>query len=101
MIYSILAGTAAVVATASNVQNTITMPAVADGLMIVNTSTTVSVSVAYGTSAQTAVLYGGLTIPPGGATVVSVNPGITNIAAIGDAAGPSNVVFTPVRIGLG
>lgn len=101
MIYSVLSGTTSVAATASNVQAAITMGTGTDGLLIVNTSADVSVTVAYGTAAQVATLYGGLTLPPGGATVVVVGPSVANVSAIGSAAGPSNVVFTPVKIGFG
>lgn len=86
-----------VAATGSNVQGTITMPSGANGLHIANTSATLYVSVAFGSSAQTAVLGTYPTIPPMGQIVVDANSLITNVAAIGSAGGPTAVVFTPVR----
>lgn len=86
-----------VAATASNVQGVITMPVGANGLHIANTSATLYVTVAVGTSAQTAVLGASLTLPPMGHIVLDVNKLVSNVAAIGSAAGPTAVVFTPVN----
>lgn len=98
MIYSVMSGSVAVAATASSVSASITMPAVADGLLVVNTSGTDYVTAVWGTGAQTATLHGGLTLPPGGAALVAVGPLVNTVAAIGSAAGPNNVVFTPVKL---
>lgn len=91
------ASSVSVAATASNVQGSIVMPTGANGLHIANTSATLYVSVAYGTSAQTTVLGTFPTIPPMGQLVVDTNPNISSVAAIGSGAGPTAVVFTPVR----
>lgn len=88
-------------ATASNVQGTITMPDGYDGLHIANTSATLYVSVRYGPSAQTATLGSSLTIPPMSYVVVEANDQIGHLAAIGSGAGPTPVVFTPVKISSG
>ena len=39
------------------------------------------------------------TIPPGGAVLIEVPPGVIgSVSAIGSAAGPTAVVFTPARV---
>ena len=49
--------------------------------------------------AQTATLGGdGVTIPPMSQVLVETNNMITHLAAIGSAAGPTAVVFTPARV---
>ena len=85
-------------ATASNVQGTIAMPSGYNGLHIVNTSTTLYVSVRWGPAAQTAVLGDSLTLTPNSQAVVEANDAVTNVAAIGSGAGPTAVVFTPIKL---
>lgn len=87
-----------VAATASNVQGSITMPAGYNGLHIANTSATLYVSVRWGAAAQTATLGSSLTIPPMGHAVVEANDTASDVAAIGSGAGPTAVVFTPVKL---
>ena len=49
--------------------------------------------------AQTATLGGdGITIPPMSHVLVETNNSITHVGAIGSAAGPTAVVFTPARV---
>jgi hypothetical protein len=55
--------------------------------------------VAWGVGAPTATLAGDIGIPPMGCIVVGINPQITHVAAIGSAAGPTAVRFTPVLRG--
>jgi len=94
-----LPGATSVSATASNVQGTITMPSLANALHIANTSATLYVTAKYGVGAQTATLGGdGITIPPMSHVLVETNNTITHVAAIGSAAGPTAVVFTPARV---
>lgn len=94
-----MAGAKVVSATGSNVQGTITMPPGANGLHIANTSATLYVTAKWGPSAQTATLGGdGITLPPMGQVLVEANDAIGHIAAIGSAAGPTAVVFTPARV---
>ena len=89
-----------VAATASSIQGTITMAKGLDGLHIANTSATLYVPIRVGTSAQTAILGDSLTIPPLGQVLVETprDTQIAHVAAIGSAAGPTAVVFTPVRL---
>jgi len=84
-------------ATASSVGSTSLVMTGGNALHIANTSATLYVSVRWGVGAQTAVLGTDLTIPPMGWVVVDVPPTTTAVAAIGSAAGPTAVVFTPVR----
>jgi len=94
-----LAGATSVSATASSVAGTITMPSLANALHIANTSATLYVTAKYGVGAQTATLGGdGITIPPMSQVLVEANNTITHLAAIGSAAGPTAVVFTPARV---
>lgn len=87
-----------VAATASSVDETITMPSGANAMHVANTSATLYVSVAMDVDAAvTAVLGAGLTLPPMSHIVVDANPGITIVGAIGSGAGPTAVVFTPGR----
>lgn len=85
-------------ATASSVSGAITCTD-CDALYIVNTSATLHVSVAWGVGAPTATLAGDIGIAPLGSLVVAINPQITHVAAIGSAAGPTAVRFTPVKRG--
>lgn len=97
--FSPMTGSVSVSATASNVAGAITMPALANALYVVNTSTTVYVSIAYAASSASTTLGGGPTIPPGGAVLIEVPPGVIgSVSAIGSAAGPTAVVFTPARV---
>ena len=70
-----------------------------DKIHVVNTSATLYVSVRAGVGAQTAVLATDISIPPLGQMVLAVNPAVDNVAAIGSAAGPTVVKFTPLRRG--
>ena len=90
-----MAKSKAVAATASNVGTTIDMTG-ANGLMITNTSATLYVCVAWGTSAPTAVLDTYPAIPPMSYITVGANDLITHVSAIGSGAGPTKVVFTPL-----
>jgi len=85
-------------ATASSVGGTIDCTG-CDALWVVNTSTTVNVSVRMGTGAQTAVLTTDLSIPPLRSVLIGVNEAVTHVAAIGSAAGPTAVRFMPIRRG--
>jgi len=86
-----------VAATAASIAGVITMPAGANGLHIANTSTTLYVTVRWSVGATAAVLGTSPTIPPNGQLVVDTNDKITDVAAIGSAAGPTAVIFTPVH----
>jgi hypothetical protein len=55
------------------------------------------VSVGWGSSAQTVTLGASLKSPPMSSVVVDINPQTAHVAAIGSGAGPTAVVFTPVR----
>jgi hypothetical protein len=91
------AGSTSVAATGSSVSGTVTVDTTDDALHVANTSATLYVSIALGKgSAPTAVLGTFLTIPPMGQVLVAANSKITHVAAIGSAAGPTAVVFTPV-----
>lgn len=83
-------------ATASSVGSAITMGE-ANGLHVANTSATLYVCVRYGVGTQTAVLGTDLAIPPMSAVVIDAPSKTTHVAAIGSGAGPTAVVFTPVR----
>lgn len=87
-----------IAATASSVAGAITMPSGFNGLHIANFSATLGVSVRYGVGAQTAVLGDSISIPPMRQVVVEATDKITDLAAIGSGAGPTSVVFTPVRL---
>ncbi len=88
-----------VAATDSAVGGTITCPAGTNALHIANTSATLYVSCRWGVGAQTGVTLGdSFTLPPKGHRIVDVNGNtVTHVAAIGSAAGPTAVVFTPGR----
>ena len=70
-----------------------------DAIRAVNTSVTLYVAVRVGTGAQTAVLTTDPIIPPQGEIFLAANATITHVAAIGSAAGPTIVGFTPIRRG--
>lgn len=89
---------ASVSATASSVGGTITCTG-CDALYIANTSATLYVAVRWGVGAQTAVLATDIAIPPMGQVLVAINEAVTHVAAIGSAAGPTVVRFTPVLRG--
>jgi len=92
-------GTAvSVSATGSSVGGAMTWPAGANALHIANTSATLYVSVATDVDGTaTATLGANLTLPPMGHIVIAANPSTNAVAAIGSAAGPTAVVFTPGR----
>jgi len=97
--FSPMAGSVSVSATASNVAAAITMPAIANALYVANTSATLYVSIAYATAGATTTLGGGVTIPPMTAILIEIPPGqIASVSAIGSAAGPTAVVFTPAYV---
>jgi hypothetical protein len=87
-----------VAATGSSVSGAITMTG-CDAIFVTNTSTTLHVSVAQGVGAPTATLAGDLCIPPGSSVLIASNATITHVAAIGSAAGPTAVMFMPIRRG--
>ena len=88
----------AVSATASSVGGTIDCTG-CDNIHVVNTSATLFVAVRIGTGAQTAVLTTDIVVPPLGQIILAANAQITNVAAIGSAAGPTVVQFTPLLRG--
>lgn len=87
-----------VAATGSSVSGAITMTG-CDAIWVVNTSTTLYVSVAQGVGAPTATLAGDLTIPPATGVLIASNEAITHVAAIGSGAGPTAVNFMPIKRG--
>lgn len=87
-----------VAATASSVSGAITMTG-CDAIWVVNTSTTLYVSISMGVGAPTATLAAGLTIPPGTGVLVAANEIVTHVAAIGSGAGPTAVNFMPIKRG--
>lgn len=87
-----------VAATGSSVSGAITMTG-CDAIFVTNTSATLHVSVAIGVAAPTATLAGDLCIPPMSSVLVAANEAIANVAAIGSAAGPTAVMFMPIRRG--
>jgi len=89
-------GGAVVAATGSSVSGTITVPTGSNAMRITNTSATLHVSCEFGFgSAPTAVLGTHLTLAPMESVIVAIGHGITHVAAIGSAAGPTNVAFMP------
>lgn len=87
-----------VAAGAGSVAGAITMTTPANGLHIANTSATLYVTLAFATSGAVATLGTGICVPPLGQLVIAVNPQIASVAAIGSGAGPTAVVFTPIRL---
>ena len=85
-------------ATGSSVGGTIDCTG-CDAMWIVNTSTTLNVSVRMGTGAQTAVLTTDMPLAPLQGVLVGCNEAVTHVAAIGSAAGPTAVRFMPIRRG--
>lgn len=70
-----------------------------DAIRAVNTSTTLYVAVRAGAGAQTASLTTDVLIPPLGEVILEANSLTDNVAAIGSAAGPTVVGFSPIRRG--
>ena len=87
-----------VAATGSSVAGTIDCTG-CDKIHVANTSATLYVSVKIGVGAQTAVLADNISIPPMGQIILAANATITGVAAIGSAAGPTVVKFTPLARG--
>ena len=98
-IFSPMGAATVVAATGSNVAGAFTVPPNATAVHIANTSATLHVSVALAESGATTTLGGSLTLPPMGHIVIGLNPRVASVSAIGSAAGPTNVVFTPGRFG--
>jgi hypothetical protein len=98
--FSPLAGGVSVSATGSSVSGTITVPALANALYIVNTSATLYVGVAYGVGGAPTATLPALTIPPMGCLLIEIPQGgiVTHVAAIGSAAGPTAVTFAPAYV---
>lgn len=99
MIFSPMGAGVSVSATGSSVAGAITVPSGANAVHVANTSATLYVSVALAVSSATATLGESVTLPPMGHIVLGVHPAIASVAAIGSAAGPTAVVFTPGRVG--
>jgi|GEM_PF-6310111 len=91
-------GSIVVSATASSVGGTVDCTG-CDAIRACNTSTTLYVAVRAGVGAQTAVLTTDVLIPPMGEVILQANDTITGVAAIGSAAGPTVVGFSPIRRG--
>lgn len=87
-------GGATVAATGSSVAGTITATG-CNALRITNTSATLNVAVEWGTAAVTAVLATHLKLAPLESIIVAIPPTIAHVAAIGSAAGPTDVSFMP------
>ena len=92
------AGSIVVSATASSAGGTVDCTG-CDAIYVANTSATLYVAVRAGTGAQTAVLTTDIIIPPMGQVILPANDTITGVAAIGSAAGPTIVGFSPIRRG--
>lgn len=97
--FSPLPGGVSVSATASSVASAITMPSLANALYVANTSTTLFVGVAAANGTATATLSQ-FVLPPLATVLIEVPQGgvINSVAAIGSAAGPTAVVFTPAYV---
>ena len=91
-------GSIVVSATASSVGGTVVCTG-CDSMRVCNTSATLYVAVRAGTGAQTAVLTTDVLIPPLGQIILPVNDLTTGVAAIGSAAGPTVVGFSPILRG--
>lgn len=87
-----------VAATGSSVAGTMTPKGGHNACHISNASATLTVGVRIGVGAQTAVLTTDLNIPPMCYVVIAMTPLDTGCAAIGSAAGPTAVVFTPCTV---
>lgn len=96
--FSPMGAAVSVSATGSSVAGALTMPSGATSVHIANTSATLYVSVALAVTGATATLGQNLTLPPMGHIIVDANSTIASVAAIGSAAGPTAVVFTPGRV---
>ena len=88
-------GGTVVAATGSSVAGTVTCPVGTNAMRISNTSATLHVSVEWGTAAVTAVLATHLNLAPQESIIVAIPPTMGHVAAIGSAAGPTNVAFMP------
>lgn len=95
--FSPLGAATVVSATDSNVAGAFTAPSGTTAVHIANTSATLYVSVALAASGASTTLGGSLTLPPMGHIVIGCNEKIASVSAIGSAAGPTAVVFTPGR----
>lgn len=91
--FSPLGNAVHVAATASSVSGT--LPGEADaGSCLVYNQGAVYVAVAFGKgSAPTAVLTTDTPVPPNTEIVLGIPAGVTHVAAIGNGAGPSTVIF--------
>lgn len=87
-----------VAATGSSVSGAISMTG-CDAIFVTNTSTSLHVSVAIGVGAPTATLAGDLCIPPATSVLIAAGEQITHVAAIGSGAGPTAVMFMPIKRG--
>jgi len=97
--FSPMGTSVSVSATGSSVSGAITMPSGSNAMHIANTSATLYVTVGADVDgALTLTLGTSLTLPPMSQIVIPANPLINIVAAIGSAAGPTAVVFTPGRI---
>ena len=99
-VFAPLPGGVRVSATAASVSGAIVMPPIANALSITNTSATLYVGVAIGVGGAPTATLAGLAIPPMGRVLIETPQGgvVTHVAAIGSAAGPTAVVFTPARV---
>ena len=87
-----------VAATGSSVSGAITMTG-CDAIWVVNTSTTLYVSVSFGVGAPTATLADGFPLAPMQGALIAASEQTTHVAAIGSGAGPTAVRFMPIRRG--
>lgn len=98
-VFAPMTGTIPVSAIATSTNGGITFPAGANAMHIINTSTTLYVSVSFGSGAQTVNLgTSGISIPPMGQIIVEANPTVAFVGAIASGAGPTAVIFTPGRV---
>jgi len=87
-----------VAATDSSVAGTLTPKGGHNACHICNPSATLAVAVRIGESAAAAVLTTDIKIPPLGQVVIAMTTKDVHCAAIGSAAGPTAVVFTPCTV---
>jgi hypothetical protein len=71
----------------------------ADAIHVVNTSTTLYVTVEAGSGAQTATLNQSVIVPPMGQIFIEANDKFDTVAAIASGAGPTIVGFAPILRG--
>lgn len=98
VVSAIPGGSIVVSATGSSVAGTVDCTG-CDAIYVANTSATIYVAVRAGVGAQTAVLTTDVLVPPLGSVILPANDLITGVAAIGSAAGPTIVGFSPIRRG--